>query len=171
MFFRQIDEEDVMNRYAQEKWSWIEGTHGMRIQLLDALHDEQLSFNPGGENITLGALCRESGDVEFSYIQSLKTFKQDWSYHNETPGIEGSVAQLKAWYQQMDDEMKAVVAAFTDDDLTKTVDRGGYAAPVDMQLDIYLQALLIFFGKASVYCRALSFEPSLHTSILNVLNI
>lgn len=147
-----------MNRYAQEKWSWIEGTHGMRIQLLDALHDEQLSFNPGGQNMTLGALCRESGDVEYSYIQSLKTFKQDWSYHNEAAGIEGSVAQLKAWYQQMDDELKAIVAGFSDDDLTKTVDRGGYAAPVDVQLDIYLQALLIFFGKASVYCKALDVE-------------
>lgn len=147
-----------MNRYAQEKWSWIEGTHGMRIQLLDALHDEQLSFNPGGQNMTLGALCRESGDVEYSYIQSLKTFKQDWSHHNEAPGIESSVAQLKAWYQQMDDEMKAIVARFSDDDLTKTVDRGGYAAPVDVQLDIYLQALLIFFGKASVFCKALDVE-------------
>lgn len=147
-----------MNRYAQEKWSWIEGTHGMRIQLLDALHDEQLSFNPGGENMTLGALCRESGDVEYAYIQSLKTFKQDWSYHNEASGIQSSVAQLKAWYQQMDEEMKNIVAEFTDDDLAKTVDRGGYAAPVDMQLDIYLQALLIFFGKASVYCKALNVE-------------
>lgn len=26
-----------MNRYMQEKWPWIEGTHGMRSQLLDIL--------------------------------------------------------------------------------------------------------------------------------------
>lgn len=147
-----------MNRYFQEKWSWIEGTHGMRLQLLDALSDETLAFNPGGENVTLGALCRESGDVEYSYIQSLKTFKQDWSYHNETPGIETSVAQLRAWYQQMDEEMKALVEGLSDDDLKKTVDRGGYPAPVDMQLDVYLQAQLIFFGKASIYCKALNIE-------------
>ena len=148
-----------MNRYAQEKWSWIEGTHGMRLQLLDALSDDNLSFNPGGENVTLGALCRESGDVEYSYIQSLKTFKQDWSYHNETPGIETSVEQLRAWYQQMDAEMKVVVEGFSEDDLTKTVDRGtGFSVPVDMQLDIYLQALLIFFGKASIYSKSLNIE-------------
>lgn len=147
-----------MNRYFQEKWSWIEGTHGMRLQLLDALSDERLAFNPGGENVTLGALCRESGDVEYSYIQSLKTFKQDWSYHNETPGIETSVAQLRAWYQQMDEEMKALVEGFSDDDLKKPVDRGGYPAPVDMQLDVYLQAQLIFFGKASIYCKSLNVE-------------
>jgi uncharacterized damage-inducible protein DinB len=144
-----------VNRYFQEKWSWIEGTHGMRLQLLDALSDERLAFNPGGENVTLGALCRESGDVEYSYIQSLKTFKQDWSYHNETSGIETSVAQLRAWYQQMDEEMKALVEGFSDDDLKKPVDRGGYPAPVDMQLDVYLQAQLIFFGKASIYFKSL----------------
>lgn len=147
-----------MNRYFQEKWSWIEGTHGMRLQLLDALSDEHLSFNPGGENVPLGALCRESGDVEYAYIQSLKTFKQDWSYHNDAPGIETSVAQLRAWYQQMDEEMKAIVEGFSDDDLKKPVDRGGYPAPVDMQLDVYLQAQLIFFGKASIYCKALGIE-------------
>ncbi|HEX5440842.1 MAG TPA: hypothetical protein VFW76_08160 [Ktedonobacterales bacterium] len=145
-----------MNRYFQEKWPWIEGTHGMRLQLLDALSDERLSFNPGGENVMLGALCRESGDVEYSYIQSLKTFKQDWSYHNEAPGIETSVERLRAWSLKMDEEMKAIVEGFSDDDLTKTIDRGtGFSMPVDMQLDVYLQALLIFFGKASIYCKAL----------------
>jgi hypothetical protein len=147
-----------VNRYFQEKWSWIEGTHGMRIELLDALRDENLSFNPGGENVTLGVLCRQSGDVEYSYIQSLKTFTQDWSYQNDEPGIEGSVAQLKTWYTKLDAEMKALVEAFSNDDLTKTIDRGGYAMPVEMQLDVYLQAQLIFFGKASIYCRALGIE-------------
>jgi hypothetical protein len=148
-----------VNRYFQEKWSWIEGTHGMRLQLLDALSDERLSFNPGGENVTLGALCRESGDFEYSYLQSLKTFKQDWSYHNGTPGSETSVEQLRAWYQQMDEEMKAIVEGFSDDDLTKTIDRGtGFSVPVDMQLDVYLQAQLIFFGKASIYCKSLNIE-------------
>ena len=54
--------------------------------------------------------------------------------------------------------MKALVAGFSDDDLTKTIDRGGFAVPVDMQLDIYLQAQLIFFGKASIYCKTLNIE-------------
>ena len=54
--------------------------------------------------------------------------------------------------------MKTLVAEMSDDDLTKTVDRGGFAMPVEMQLDVYLQALLIFFGKASIYCKALNIE-------------
>jgi len=139
----------------QEKWPWIEGTHAMRTQLLDILSDADLAFSPGGENMTLGALVREMGEVEHSYTQSLQTFKQDWSYHNTEEGLDGSVARLKEWSLALDEEMKATVSALSDEDLTKTIDRGGFAVPADLQLDIYLQALLIFFGKATVYLRAM----------------
>jgi uncharacterized damage-inducible protein DinB len=145
-----------MNRLMQEKWPWIEGTHGMRTQLLDILNDADLAFNPGGQNMTLGALLREMGEIEYSYIQSLKTFKQDWSYHNTESGMENSLSQIKTWYQTLDDEMKATVSNLTDEDSTKTIDRGSYNMPVDLQLDIYLQALLIFFGKAAVFLKAMS---------------
>jgi len=145
-----------MNRYMQEKWPWIEGTHAMRSQLLDSLSDADLAFNPGGQNMTLGALCRQIGEIEYSYLQSLKTFQQDWSYRNTDAGLENSVSRLKAWFQTLDEEMKATVAALSDEDLKKTVDRGGYAMPVELQLDVYLQALLIFFGKATVYLKAMN---------------
>lgn len=144
-----------MNRFMQEQWSWIEGSHGMRTELLDSLTDADLSFNPGGRNMTLGALCREFGEIEHSYVESLKTFKQDWSYRNTEPGMDSSVARLKAWFQTLDDEMKTVVSAFSDDDLKKTVDRSGFEAPIEMQLQVYLQALLIFFGKAVIYLKAM----------------
>ena len=145
-----------MNSYMQEKWPWIEGTHAMRSQLLDILSDADLAFNPGGQNMTLGALCRQIGEIEHSYTQSLKTFQQDWSYRNREAGLESSVAQLKAWFQTLDEEMKATVAALSDEDLKKTIDRGGYAMPVELQLDVYLQALLIFFGKATIYLKAMN---------------
>ncbi len=145
-----------MNRYMHEKWPWIEGTHGMRTQLLDILSDADLAFNPGGQNMTLGMLLREIGDIEHSYTQSLQTFKQDWSYHNTEAGIENSLTQLKAWYQTLDDEMKATVSALSDEDLTKAVDRGGFSMPVELQLDVYLQALLIFLGKATIYLKAMN---------------
>jgi hypothetical protein len=144
----------TMNRYYDEKWSWIEGSHFMRTQLLDLLSDADLAFNPGGDAMTLGALCREMGDVEQSYVQSLKTFQQDWSYRNPDPEMESSVARLKEWFQQMDGELQALVAGFSDDDLRKSVCRGADSSlPVDFQLDAYLQAILIFFGKATVYLR------------------
>ena len=71
-------------------------------------------------------------------------------------GLEGSVARLQAWFQTLDEEMKATASALSNEDLKKTVDRGGYAMPVDMQLDVYLQALLIFFGKATIYLKAMN---------------
>jgi hypothetical protein len=145
-----------MNRYMQEKWSWIEGSHNMRTALLDTLTDSDLTFGLGGETLTLGALCREMGEIEHSYIQSLKSFKQDWKYHNTDAGLEGSVSRLKAWFETLDSEMKTIVSAFSDEDLKKEVDRSGFAMPVEMQLDVYLQALLIFFGKATIYIKAMS---------------
>lgn len=145
-----------MNRYFQEKWPWIEGTHRMRAELLDTLSDADLAFNPGGENMSLGALFREIGEIEYSYTQSLQTFEQDWSYRNHEAGLDSSVARLTAWYQMLDEEMQATVSALSDEDLKKTVKRNGFEMPLDMQLDVYLQALLIFFGKATVFLRAMT---------------
>ena len=143
-----------MNRYYEQKWSWIEGSHFMRTQLLDLLSDADLAFSPGGDAMTLGALCREMGDVEHSYVQSLTTFQQDWSYRNPDPEAERDVAHLKEWFQQLDGELQALVAGFSDDDLHKSVSRGSDSSlPVDFQHDAYLQAILIFFGKATVYWR------------------
>lgn len=145
-----------MNRLMNEKWPWIEGSHGMRAQLLETLSDADLAFSPGGQNMTLGALWREMGEVEHAYIQSLKTFKQDWSYRNKEAGLDSSVARLKAWFQALDEEMKATVSALSDEDTKKTVNRNGYEMPVDLQLDVYLQALLIFFGKATIFLKAMN---------------
>ena len=145
-----------MNRYMQEKWSWIEGTQALRIELLDTLSDADLAFSPGGQNMSLGALFREIGEIEHSYTQSLKTFEQDWSYRNQEAGLESSVARLKAWYQALDEEMKSTVSALSDEDVKKMVKRNGFEMPVDMQLDVYLQALLIFLGKATVFLKAMN---------------
>ena len=128
----------------------------MRSQLLDILDDADLAFSPGGQNMTLGALCRELVEIEYSYIQSLKTFKQDWSHHNTDAALESSVAQLKAEFQTLDDEMKVTLSAFSNEDLKRTVDRSGFMMPVELQLDVYLQALLIFFGKVAVYLKTMN---------------
>ena len=105
--------------------------------------------------MTLGALCREMGEIEHSYEQSLKTFQQDWSYHNTEADLESSVARLKAWFQTLDDEMQATITTFWDEDGNKTIDRGG-PVTVEFQLDVYLQAVLIFLGKSTIYLRAMN---------------
>jgi hypothetical protein len=146
-----------MNSYIDNKWSWIEGTNGMRNGLVATLADADLSFSPGGQTMTLGELCREIGDIEYAYLESLKTFKQDFTYRNTEAGIETSVTKLVEWYQKMDEDLKVTVAAFSEGDLKKEVERsGGFKAPVDMQLDVYLQALLIFFGKITIYLKIMN---------------
>ncbi len=144
-----------MNKFAQEQWPMFAGTHTMRDGMLDTLKDADLKFSPGGTNITLGALCKEMGEVEHSYLESLKSLKQDWSYRNQEAGLDGSVSRLKAWMQAMDGELAKVVAEMSDDDMKKEVDRG-FPVKVETQLQIYLQALLIFFGKATVFLKAMS---------------
>jgi hypothetical protein len=146
-----------MNKYMQEKGSWITGTHAMRNALLDLVTDADLNFNPGGQNPTLGGLFREIGEVEYAYLQSLKTFKTDFSYRNTEAGLDISIAKLKVWYESLDAEMGSVLNAFADEDFKKSVDRAsGYTMPLEMQLEVYLQALLIFLGKLTVYFRAMN---------------
>ncbi len=143
-----------MNRFAEEQWPMFEGTHKMRDGMLDALSDADLAYSPGGTNMTLGALCREMGEVEHSYLQSIKSLKQDWSYRNTEPGLAGSVSRLKEWFHALDTDFTKAVSSMSDEDVKKSVDRG-FSVPVETQLQIYLQALLIFFGKATIFLRAM----------------
>jgi hypothetical protein len=110
-----------------------------------------------GDNPTVGELCREFGDVEYCYIQSFKTFKLDWSYRHPDPEVAVSVARLQEWYRALDNEFEAVVREFSEDDLHhKQIDRGHDFTPsAFVQFQIYREALLIFYAKASVYLKAL----------------
>jgi hypothetical protein len=143
-----------MNRIKNEKWPWIEAAHGMRTQLFESLSDADLAFSPGGQAMTFGALCRQMGETEHSYTQSLKTLKQDWSYRHPDSDVASHVDHLKTWFQTQDDELQMALTTFLEDG-EKTIDRGG-TVTVEFQLDAYLQAVLIFLGKATIYLRAMN---------------
>ena len=132
----------------------------LRELLMDILEDEDLSFRIEGENPTLGELCREIGEVEYAYIQSFKTFEQDFSYRNEEPGLEGNVDKLSTWFTELDNELEETIGAFSEEDLqTRVINRGGdFIIPIQIQLEIFKEALLIFYGKVSVYLKALGKE-------------
>jgi hypothetical protein len=85
----------------------------------------------------------------------------DFSYRNTTPGLENSVAQLAGWYAKLDAELKATIAGLSEEDIVeRSVDRGhGHTMPLQVQLYIYNEALLIFYGKAIVYLRAMGKTP------------
>src|SRR5581483_9918192 len=95
-------------------------------------------------------------ETEHAYIQSLKNLKHEWSYRNTEADMVNHVAHLKAWFQTLDDQMKAAIVAFSDEDEQKMVERSGDAVPIEFQLDVYLQAVLIFLGKASIYLKAMN---------------
>jgi hypothetical protein len=146
-----------MNSYMESNWQWVEPTHGMRLTLLDMLTDADLAFTPGGSAMTLGALCRECGDVQHAYLESLKHFTQNFAWKNPDPAMETSLSKLREWYTAMDAEMKSVLGAMSEEELKKLIDRGGgFTLPVTIQMDVYLQALLIFFGKVTVYLRVMN---------------
>lgn len=145
-----------MKRFIQERWPWLEEVRDMRSQFLDMLSNADLAFSPGGQNIPLGTLVRKMGDLEYSYIQSLKTGVRDWSSHHTEAGLESDLTLLKAWFQALDDELLETISAFSKEELTKRVDRGGFPSTVEREVDHYGEALLIFFGKATIYLKAMN---------------
>jgi uncharacterized damage-inducible protein DinB len=145
-----------MNRSLQERWPWLEEVRGMRSQLLDILSNADLAFSPGGQNMTLGDLVRKMGNLEHAYIQSLKTGVRDLSYQNTEAGLASDITRLKAWFQALDDEMLDTLSTFSEEGLTKPVDRGRFTSTVEREIDHYGEALLIFFGKATIYLLAMN---------------
>ncbi len=130
-------------------------TEAMRGQLMDMLTDADLAYRLPGENPPLGALCREIGQVEQSYINSFKTFKQSFAYPPVDPALDTSVAKLKAWYQTLDQALDAALIALSEDDVqNRMIDRGFPMSP-GAQMHTYREALLIFYGKAVCYLHAL----------------
>ncbi len=147
-----------MNSLLENYYPTFELYQSLRTQLMETLSDEDLMFETGGENVTLGALCRQIGEVEQSYIDSFKTFTQNFSYRNGQLGLTESVDRLSAWFSDLDKELKKTVSALSEDELAnRTIDRGGgFIVSPALQLEIYKEALLIFYGKADIYLKAKS---------------
>ncbi|WP_374686839.1 DinB family protein [Promineifilum sp.] len=134
----------------------------LRDHLLAVLIDDDLAFTPGGANPTLGQLCVEMGETQRAYVGSFRSFEQAFAYGLTDPALAGSVAGLRAWYEQLDADLLAAVEALRDEDIAnRPIDRGhGFLVPANVQLEIYKEALLIFYGKVSVYLKLLGKTPS-----------
>ena len=150
-----------MNAFMTENFPLFQEYQGLRDALMASLTDADLAFTPGGDNPTLGDLCREIGETERIYIDSIKNRKIDWSAYGTTgAAMVSSVERLSAWYTALDAELRAALEALSDEELMQTVDRGGWSIPIRFQIEIYKEALLLFYGKADVYARALRKTPS-----------
>lgn len=145
----------------------------LRDQLMEILTDADLGYRPGGATETLGALCRDMGDVERSYVDSFRTFRQELGDRNPDPRMESSVEALSAWYTELDRELVAALEGLSEDDIAhRRIVRSDfdvdYFSPLPRsQIDTYREALLIFYGKVSVYLRAMDkpFPPQWQTWI------
>jgi hypothetical protein len=132
----------------------------LRGQLMDVLSDADLAFDLGGGTLTLGALCREMGEVEQAYIDSFRTFRRDFSYRYPDPAIERDRDALVAWFHRLDTDLLAALDALSNEDVRDRhiegadFDPGAFSPSPAVQLDIYREALLIFYAKVSVYLRA-----------------
>ena len=128
---------------------------------MEGLDDADLDVRLGGQTETIGALCHEIGEIEHTYVDSLRTFKQDFGYRNPDPRLEHSVQALRAWYTSLDRDLMAAIEALSEDDIEhrhivrSDFDEAFFAPLPRQQLDIYREALLIFYGKVSVYLKAL----------------
>ena len=148
-----------MNADIKQFWDLNRMYTPLRDELMASLNDKDLAFNPGGENPTLGELCRELGETQHAYVQSFKTFKIDFSYRVNDDTYLKSVDKLKAWYAELDQALEAALESVTDEDVaSKTMDRGGYEVPLHISVDLLREALLIFYGKVSVYLKAMGME-------------
>ena len=142
-------------------YSFFSEYQGLRDQLMEILRDDDLGVRLGGETPSIGALCREIGEIEQSYVDSLRTFRQTFAYRNLDSRLEHSVVALKAWYAELDRDLMAAIEGLSEDDIeNRKIIRSdfdeGYFAPLPkQQLDVYREALLIFYGKVSVYLRAI----------------
>lgn len=130
----------------------------LKHQMLEFLDDGDLAHNiPGSPS--LGELCKEIGETEQSYVNSFRDLKLNFKYRNPDATLATSASALAAWYANMDKEMQDILATFSDADLeTKRIGRGNWMVSIELNLDIYLQAVLIFCGKAWVHLRALGKE-------------
>ena len=143
-----------MNSIVTTQFELLHETTALRDQMLAMLTDADLAYRLPG-NPTLGELCKEMGDVQQAYTDSLKTFKMDFSYRSDEPGLASSVEKLNAWFKRLDQDLEAAISGLSEEDIQgKTIDRG-WTVPIMMQVHIYREGLLIFYGKASVYLKAL----------------
>lgn len=146
-----------MNAIARDYLPLFQEYQALRSQLMDLLTDADLGHRLGGETLSLGELCREMGEVQHAYVESFKSMALDFAYRHPNPAVAGSVAALKAWYAALDQELERLITAFSDEDLSgRVIERGPhFRVPIQTQLDIYKEALLIFYGKVSVYLRSM----------------
>lgn len=143
-----------MNSLYEEE---IRGHHSMRDHLLAVVSDADLAYKLPGQNPSLGGVLVELGNVQGVYTHSFETFVLDWTHRQLPPPSPITLAGLRAWFEAQDDAMETALSRFSEEELrVERIDRGhGFIASPFTQHEIYREAVYIFYGKLSVYLKAL----------------
>ncbi len=144
-----------MNSLLSKMSAQIKTTQSLRFYALDQLTDADLVYSLPG-NPPLGELFRQEGEFEQSYVDSYKRMRQDFLYQHEDHSVENSVAALRQWFTSLDESLENAMLGLTEEEVqTRMIDRGGWTISPTNQAHTYIETLLIFYGKLSVYMRAL----------------
>ena len=136
----------------------------LRGELIATLRDDDLAFRPGRGAMTLGELCREIGEIEHSYVEALRTFRQHFIWRCADHRVQREVEVLATWYADLDRDLLIAIEALTDEDIAhrrivrQDFDVDDFSPPPAQALDIYREALLIFYAKVSIYLRLMGRE-------------
>ena len=135
----------------------IRGHHSMRDHLLTLVSDADLAYKLPGQNPTLGELLVDMGNIQGVYTHSFETFTLDWAHRELARPAPITVASLQTWFDAQDDAMSRALSRFTEEELQiDRIDRGNdFIASPFVQHQIYREAVYIFYGKVSVYLKAL----------------
>ena len=144
-----------MNSVLEQHGENLRELHQLQTDLMNRLTDADLQLALPGNNPTLGEVLADLGEWQNRYIQSFKTFRQDYALHAAPPDAAASVAVLKNWYAGLQTALVEAVGALSEADLQKPVDRGGFAPPASVQFHVYREMLLTYYGRLDVYMRAL----------------
>lgn len=143
-----------MNSLYEEE---IRGHHSMRDHLLTVVSDADLAYKLPGQNPSLGGVLVELGNIQGVYTHSFETFVLDWTHRQLPPPSPVTLAGLRAWFEAQDDAMETALSRLSEDELrVERIDRGhGFIASPFTQHEIYREAVYIFYGRLSVYLKAL----------------
>ncbi|MCU0499732.1 MAG: hypothetical protein MUF87_20465 [Anaerolineae bacterium] len=142
-----------MNTIVQEDFEILKGTLELRASIFDLLSDADLEYRLPGDNASIRTLCIQHGEVMRSYIDSFKHFKQDWHYRHAHTDL--NLTDLRAWINNLDEELFTTLSGMSDTDIqTRIIDRG-FPLPPRIQVQVLIQAALIFCGMITPYLRAL----------------
>ncbi len=147
-----------MNKTMERQFKLLKLYLPMRGHILDALKDEDLSFQP--KNLpSFSDILIQIGEWQGGYLDGFRNFSQDFSYRNEDPERATSLAKLRSWYEGMDEEIEAAIEMMSDEDVeNRGIDRGGWEASVEWNLRIWQECLVIFYTKALVSFKLMGKE-------------